>query len=61
MPCPHEVERVCQGRDGCGMIVGVAGLTEGQESSFRLKGFYQNNRLWMNTPIKTDHVLERQN
>jgi hypothetical protein len=41
----------CQGKRGCALIVGVSGLGPAM-SSFRLTGFYGQNKLLLDTPVK---------
>jgi hypothetical protein len=41
----------CQGKQGCGLIVGVAGLGPAM-SSYRLTGFYGKNKLKLDAPVK---------
>ena len=42
---------VCEGKQGCALIVGVAGLGNAL-ASYRLTGFYGTNKLHLNKPVK---------
>ena len=35
----------CDGKRGCGLIVGIVGLTKNMWSSYRLKAFLGTNKL----------------
>jgi len=48
--CPEYLRERCGDEvKGCGLVIGVAGI-DGRLSSFRLKGFYSINRLYIDQP-----------
>jgi len=42
----------CDGKRGCGIIVGIVGLTKNLWSSYRLKAFMGTNKLLLDNPIR---------
>ena len=50
-PCSEQMAKVCKGKKGCAFIVGVSGLGPAM-SSYRLTGFYGQNKLHLDTPVK---------
>ena len=50
-PCQAEMELQCGDSGTCALVVGVAGLTADTESSYRLKGFYGTNKLYVDEPV----------
>jgi hypothetical protein len=50
-PCQQQMANACKGKQGCGLIVGVAGLGPAM-SSYRLTGFYGKNKLKLDAPVK---------
>ena len=61
-PCHSEMERICneEGVVGCAIIVGVVGLSSDTWSSYRLKGFYGDNKLKPNDPMLVEVDSARQ-
>jgi len=50
-PCQEEMQLQCEESTTCALVVGVAGLTADKQSSYRLKGFYGTNKLYVNQPV----------
>ena len=66
-PCYTEIDRVCKNSpDGCGLIIGVVGMSGTSLNSYRLKGFYGTNRVKLNDPRNLatnsvqfeDHIMD---
>jgi len=56
--CYEKLNEVCAGANGCGLLVGVVGLTD-TLASYRLKGFYGRNKMYLEKPIKINSTRER--
>jgi hypothetical protein len=59
-PCEDQMEQSCGDAIGCALVVGVAGLTLGSDSSYRLKGFYGTNKLRLNDPVAKETDFPRE-
>jgi hypothetical protein len=57
--CADELHKACAGATGCGLVVGVVGQTDQVASSYRLRGFYGKNKLYVDKPRKVDRNVTR--
>lgn len=56
--CFSELRTKCEGAEGCGLLVGVVGQSD-TLASYRLKGFYGRNKLYLDTPIWINETQQR--
>ena len=47
--CEEKLRQQCEGATGCALLVGVVGQSN-TLASYRLKGFYGRNKLYLDTP-----------
>jgi len=59
-PCQEQMAKRCRGKKGCAYIVGVSGLGPAM-SSYRLTGFYGQNKLLLDTPVKNSQQVVKYN
>jgi hypothetical protein len=56
--CNQELVKKCDGSKGCGLLVGVVGQSN-RLASYRLKGFYGFNKLYLDKAIRRNTTEER--
>jgi|MDSY01.1.fsa_nt_gb hypothetical protein len=56
--CNQKLRETCEDAKGCGLLVGVVGQSD-TLASYRLKGFYGRNKLYLDKPIRINSTRER--
>jgi len=56
--CQEKLAEKCEGAQGCALLVGVVGKSD-TLASYRLKGFYGSNKLYLDTPRRVNSTRER--
>lgn len=58
--CKDTIQKKCSDAKGCGMLLGVVGQSN-TLASYRLKGFYGTNKLYLDAPIGINSTKDRSN
>ena len=56
--CQEKLAAKCQGTQGCALLIGVVGKSD-TLASYRLKGFYGRNKLYLDTPRTVSSTRQR--